>query len=157
MNVFPPMHFKSSFGYCFTTLQWAFVVYLLLAPRIVGHRHCDLSQIDCSNQRLATHLERCHGFTQTPIDANQFHFHLSFSTLPADIPNSLTIHGAGILDIAASRSCDYLSKTFPQLAFIQPMRNGTNDPLELRSLRFVDCDITTPVNFRRVCFGVWII
>lgn len=61
------------------------MLYVLVAPRIVAHRHVDLSDLEGASRSLASHLERYHSSDRWPVDDWQLHFHLSFSLLPGEI------------------------------------------------------------------------
>jgi|LakMenEpi03Aug12_release.lakeMendotaPanAssembly.Ray.scaffolds.fasta_scaffold00031_85 hypothetical protein len=79
------MCFKPKFDRFCSLVSWALLLYLLVTPPLVGHRHSDLLESDGTHQQLASHLNRYHFCDGAPVDDNQFHVHLAFSILPGEL------------------------------------------------------------------------
>ena len=148
------MYPKSSFQTTFTLLRWAFVVCLLIAPRVVVHRHIDVMGLDGGNQALASHLELHHGSGQFPVDDRELHFHLTFSPLPGEIPacSSLDVGTFPQVDFGQSSQLKFLESTY----LIESTASYESSEFPIAAL--VGENISHGSNsFRRIYFGVWII
>jgi hypothetical protein len=138
----------------YTLWRWLLVLYLLVAPRVVGHCHADAALWDGPNSSLAAHLERFHSSDDFPVGDFQFHFHLAFSILPAETPCGTAI------DNAVCSGCESSSSVY-----------DPSQPVCLSDQLLHDCEcerethsrVTVTGNhhsfsansFRRVCFCVW--
>ena len=84
------MVFRAKYERWHTLARWMFVLYFLLTPRVVVHRHADVPESNAGSLVLATHLDHWHSSQECSFPECQFHFHLSFALLPIDVPAGTT-------------------------------------------------------------------
>ncbi len=138
----------------FPLWRWLLVLYLLVAPRVVGHCHADAALLDGANNSLAAHLERFHSSDDFPVGDFQFHFHLAFSLLPTDLPCGSTIENA------ACSGCESSSSVFdpiqPECLSDQLLHDHDLDRASESLVSASGNHRSFNANrFRRVCFCVW--
>ena len=130
----------------------ALVLYFLVAPRVVCHRHADVRASFDSGRILAVHLDHWHASQDGEVPEWQFHFHLSFALQPSDF---LAANASNIVAFSAddTRSfnllehCNELQLTYHGSQVIPSNHFFLPDSL-VRKLRDAG-------DFRRVLFGVW--
>lgn len=142
----------------FTALRWVFVLYVLVAPRVVSHRHADISGLDGANRILVSHLQRYHHFDQFPIDDRKVHTHLSFFTLTPEIPFGSSTQSCWLLaPETGNLNLDGLNLTRVAMRLLP---SEQIDEVDSPCFTFVDllsarhCGTSS---FRRIHFGVWTI
>lgn len=147
-----PLH--ASFQKHLKLLRWAIVVYFLIAPRVVCHRHVDAMEDTGASQALAYHLNQYHGSDGSPVDDRQLHFHLTFSHLPGLIPSgSLLVIAAaptgdlGLESLLAPGDCG------SALTSMAALEKHERQPSSCCRGSVHAC----PSGFRRICLGVWTI
>lgn len=149
------MIFFARFETVFTVLRWIFVLNVLVAPRVVCHRHTDISSQDTANQVLETHLERYHQRDPFRVDDDTVHFHLSFFNLLSEIPSGINIESCPVLaQQASSSNFNGLAGNILTSEFAPTAGN------QFPSISITERGPATHFgtnSFRRIQLGVWIL
>lgn len=133
-------------------VSWALLLYLLVMPPLVGHRHSDLLKSDGTHQQLASHLNLYHFCDGEPVDDNQFHVHLAFSILPGELRPDVS----GNIGLLVSTEVPFQNQDIASECFFKFFTNESS-VLDGRRTGMFSADRSTQnlANFKRIRLCVW--